>query len=386
MGLHVAVMADRVEEQQLFPVAQFLVPRLVIHADDLVRRHEISLGRQHCVVHAQCGCSGVAVHIRRLRLRFLHGDRNRSLGPDHVLHEEGRLAHHRSPAGLVPADRPIIEAHVQVAIVVHPGVDFRGEPGAHRMHADGLRARHLAHHVHIMHAAIDDGADRIHQVPVHLPLRAGGLLVEVHAHDQRLSQRSSHLHELHPGRMNPQDIADHQLQALGLGEGRDVLGLRHRLGQRLLDEHVCARLQRHAGIGGMGVGPGVDRHGIGLQRGQRLRIVVELRHAREFRRQLFALGNVAAAQARDLEAIDRLVGPRMAQPHVAQPHDQHANVRHCPLIHVAFTRRSSPSSTRLARWPGAMRPSSWSHRRKEAGFSAAMRSTEPSSIPSVVTQ
>ena len=36
---------------------------------------------------------------------------------DHVLHEEGGLAHHRSPAGLVPADRAVIEGDVQVAVI-----------------------------------------------------------------------------------------------------------------------------------------------------------------------------------------------------------------------------------------------------------------------------
>ena len=61
-----------------------------------------------------------------------------------------------------------------------------------------------------MHAAVDDRRGRAHQGLVHLPERAGRLLVEVHPHDERLAERAADLDEARPGGMDAQDVADEQ--------------------------------------------------------------------------------------------------------------------------------------------------------------------------------
>ena len=69
---------------------------------------------------------------------------------DDVLHEERHLAHHRSPAGFVPADGSVREGHLELAVVdlpfrqlvqVHLG-PARQQPqkaqGAQVLHDDGV--------------------------------------------------------------------------------------------------------------------------------------------------------------------------------------------------------------------------------------------------------
>ena len=70
---------------------------------------------------------GVRVDIVRLGA-LVHHDRHAAVRRHHVLHEEGGLRHHRPPAGLVPADRAVVEQHLQVAVIVHVGRDLVGQP------------------------------------------------------------------------------------------------------------------------------------------------------------------------------------------------------------------------------------------------------------------
>ena len=80
------------------------------------------------------GCALVAVD-----------DRHRAVGGDDVLHEERRFGHHRAPTGLVPADRSVIEHHLELAVIVHVLGDLVGQPQAHAVNADGLRASVIWH-------------------------------------------------------------------------------------------------------------------------------------------------------------------------------------------------------------------------------------------------
>ncbi len=66
-----------------------------------------------------------------------------------------------------------------------------------------------------------------------------------------------------------QDVADHQLAAVGLGRRDDALGIGHRGRQRLFDEDMAAGLERLHRIVGMAVGIGGDAGDIGLLVAQR---------------------------------------------------------------------------------------------------------------------
>ena len=65
---------------------------------------------------------------------------------------------------------------------------LRPQLGADAVHAHRLGAGELAHHVDIVHAAIDDRDQRVDQVLVPAPRRAARLLVQVQPHDQRLAE------------------------------------------------------------------------------------------------------------------------------------------------------------------------------------------------------
>ena len=87
----------------------------------------------------------------------------------HVLHEEGGLRDHRPPAGLVPADRAILEHHLQMAVIDLGLGDLVGQAHAHAAHLDRPRIGDLAHDVDIVDAAIDQRRGRLHQPLVDLP-------------------------------------------------------------------------------------------------------------------------------------------------------------------------------------------------------------------------
>ena len=153
---------------------------------------------------------------------------------------------------------------MQVAVVVHVLVNFVRQPRANRMDADWLGTRHLAHDIDIVHAAIDDRRDRIHQLLMNGPLGAGRLLIEIHPHNQRFTEGLADFDKLYPRRMNPQDITNHQFLAGNLCELRNLFGLGHRIGQGFFDKYVAARFQRQFCVGSMGIRPRIDRYGIGF--------------------------------------------------------------------------------------------------------------------------
>ena len=69
------------------------------------------------------------------------------------------------PASYQPTD-PSSKVTCSCAVVVHAGLELVGQPRADGRHPHGLRAGHLAHHVDVVDAAVDDRAHRVHQVAV----------------------------------------------------------------------------------------------------------------------------------------------------------------------------------------------------------------------------
>ena len=213
----VEILVDRLEEEGLLAIAEVLVVRLVLGRDELVLPDEVLVRADFGVVVLDAVGLGVPVDIGRVRnvleLVLVVGvagdDRDGALGADHVLHEERDLAHHRAPAGLVPADRAVIEGDVEVAVVRLGRIG--PERGADAVHANRLGAGELAHHVDVVDAAIDDRDQRVDQVLVPHPGRAVALLVEVEAHHQRLAERLAELDELHPRGVDAKDVAEHEL-------------------------------------------------------------------------------------------------------------------------------------------------------------------------------
>jgi hypothetical protein len=165
------------------------------------------------VVHPQRVGLRVRVRRRRCRWRVRPVCRRSTRSPwgRHVLHEVGDLAHHRAPAGFVPADRAVGERHLQLAVVVHAGLQLVGQPRLDRRSrapaccaSSGTSRRRSARRSR-------RSATSSPSAPCASPVLAAALLVEVHAHDQRLAERLRHLDELLPRRVHAQDVADDDL-------------------------------------------------------------------------------------------------------------------------------------------------------------------------------
>jgi hypothetical protein len=80
------------------------------------------------------------------------------------------------------------------------------------------------------------------------------LLIEIHPEDERGAELACDLDELGPGRMVPEDIADDEFALRALSDGDDLLGVCDAVRERLLDEHIRARLHRLDGEIGVRVG------------------------------------------------------------------------------------------------------------------------------------
>ena len=210
---------------------------------------------------------------------------------------------------------------MEVAVVLHLGLVCK--LGADAVHADRLGAGHLAHDIHIVDPAIDERRQRVHQIAVPGPGGTPALLVEIHAHDQRLSERACALDEFLPGGMHAQDVTDHEFLAgcprlvhhgLGAVDGR---------GQRFFDEDVAAGVERLEAQFLMGVRIGVDGDRVGPGVRKRLVDVFVTRQRRELGGQIVAPANAPAAKPDDLKALDLVVCERVAEPHVADAHHEH---------------------------------------------------------------
>ena len=89
--------------------------------------------------------------------RIFNDDMHAALRSEDIFNEECDLADLRTPGGLVPADRSVIEYDLKLTVIVHVGRDLVGQARANCMHANWLRASHMAHHIYIVHPAIYDG-------------------------------------------------------------------------------------------------------------------------------------------------------------------------------------------------------------------------------------
>ena len=167
-------------------------------------------------------------------------------------------------AELVPARGAIFEQHLELAVIVHVGRYLAGQTQSHAADLHRPRVSDLAHHIDIVHAAVDDGRGGLQQRFVAPPAVCARLLVEVKPEYIWAAQFAGLGDEAHPRRVVPQDIADDQLAPIGLGGRDDALGIGHGGGEGLFNEDVGTLLQRHDGVVGVGVGVGIDRDQIGL--------------------------------------------------------------------------------------------------------------------------
>lgn len=150
---------DGLGEELLFAEAEAVVVGLVGGVDPLVGGQELVVLVPGGVVDAEGVGLGVGVDVGAVVAalpRVAVDDGDAALGAHDVLHEEGGLAHHRAPAGLVPADRAVLEGDLELAVVVHAGLELLGQAGADGGDPDRLGAGHLAHDVHVVHAAVHD--------------------------------------------------------------------------------------------------------------------------------------------------------------------------------------------------------------------------------------
>ena len=262
----------------MLSTAKAVMVRLVGTVENFVRLGKGAVSRQFTVMHFQCRRLGVGVDVVSSDLPlFDTGDADRALGTDHVLYEVGGLTHHRPPAGLVPADRPVGKGHLQVPVVVHARHQLVGQPGPDRRDPHRLGLGHLAHDVDVVHAAVDDRRHRRHQRLMGLPHVARGLLIKVHPHHQRFAERLCDLNEPLPGGVDSQDVSNHQLAVRRFGGLHNSFSISDGDRDRLFQKHMTARLECRDGVFGMGIGIGVDRNRIRLRGLQGLVIVGELR-------------------------------------------------------------------------------------------------------------
>ena len=313
---------------------------------DLVGLQEPAVGAKGGMVDLERLRGGVGIDVGGVAgLRGLaRDDRDAALRTDHVLHEEGFLGHHGTPAGLVPTDGTVGEGHLQVAVIDLPRRHVLGEAGADAGDAHRPAAGHETHHVDVMDPAVDDGAAGLQEGLMGLPHVAIALLIQVHAHDQRLAQRLHGPDELRPGRVVAEDIADDDLALRGLGFGDDLLGRGDGDRERLLDEHVATGLERGDGVFGVGVRVAGDRDRVGLGRLERgMEVGVFGVAAAELGVEPRAGFGGAGDQADDPETGQLMVSEGVRTAHVAgaDTKDAERGLAHAPSIVLR-----SPASSR----------------------------------------
>ena len=113
-------------------------------------------------------------------------------------------------------------------------------PGTQKF-SHGLGIGDLAHHIDIMHPAVDDRRRGLHQRLMNLPSRAIRLLVQVQTEDIRPAKRPRFGNQGLPAWMVAQDIAHDQLLTIGLGAIHHAAGIGHRRRQRPARTNPAAR-------------------------------------------------------------------------------------------------------------------------------------------------
>ena len=142
----------------MLAVAETIVVWLIIGRDPVVFFDKFPIRPELTVMKPEGLRLGVRINIGggSLGAGIFGADRDAALWPDHVFYKEGGLAHHRTPACFIPTHTAVFKSNLQVAVVDFPFWKFIAEARADPAHADRLTASHLAHDIHVMHAAIDD--------------------------------------------------------------------------------------------------------------------------------------------------------------------------------------------------------------------------------------
>src|SRR5262249_11980650 len=137
-------------------------------------------------------------------------NRYRPFWPDHILYKKSGFTDHRSPTRLIPSYRTIFKTDLQLPVIVIAFGYLFGQPGAKSIYLHRFRTGHLAHHIYIMYATVNNGTKAFHQVAMQRPHFTATLLVKVHAHHQRFAQLLRKFNEFFPGGMMPEDITHHE--------------------------------------------------------------------------------------------------------------------------------------------------------------------------------
>jgi hypothetical protein len=110
---------------------------------------------------------------------------------------------------------------------------------------------------------------------VHLPLRAGTLLVKIHAHNQRTTQRSRDADELLPRRMVAQNISDDEFPVHALCRLNHATGAFGVGGQWLLHKDMTPGFDRGKRESFVCIWIGRDADRVRCETGQRNAHIVE---------------------------------------------------------------------------------------------------------------
>ena len=174
MITEVKVLLDGLEEILLFPKAEFIMVRLVIHVDPLVFLGELLVFIHFAMMNSKGLGLAVGIHIRRSAFApcVLSFDGNAALRAHHVLHKEGHLTHHGAPPCLIPPNTSVLKCHLQVPVIDFILGDIIRKPRPQARHPNWPGTGHLAHHVDVVHTTVHDRRDRGNKVPMGLPGRA----------------------------------------------------------------------------------------------------------------------------------------------------------------------------------------------------------------------
>ena len=157
---------------------------------------------------------------------------------------------------------------------------------------------------------------------MHVPHPAFALLVEIHSHHQGVAESLRNLDKLDPGRVDPEDVADHQLAILFTGEVDDTLSGFHGGGDGLFHENMRPGFECFGGKLLVGFRIGVDGNDIRFHFGQSRVEVIEAGNITsqifdEFRPARFGTGD----NPRNLKALQLMIGLRMRGSHISGTND-----------------------------------------------------------------
>jgi hypothetical protein len=183
-----------------------------------------------------------------------------------------------------------------------------------------------------VNAAIHDGTEAFHQVPVNIPHIAMTLLIKVHAHDQGLTQLTGFFNETDPGWVMPEDITDDQFLSVPSGSSGHTFSPFHGIGDGLLHEYMAALLESHDGIGFMRIRIGRDADGIRPGFLQRRSVIREewISATQRFIQPHFAF--TCRNQSANVHILAKMISHGMGRSHVSAADDQNFHFIHDLLI------------------------------------------------------